>query len=86
MAVSSNFHFHQSFQNQSLRLTLVVFIPRTTIKFLLFHFQSCCELIFEGIQIFIEICTKFDCVTDPFSFRDLLPIPSCLIGTIDIWI
>ena len=67
------------------RCSNVVFILRITIEFLSFHFQSPCELYFESIQIFIKICTRSDCVTDPFTFRDLLLIPSCLIGTIDVW-
>ena len=31
-------------------------------EFLSVCFQSPCELYFESIQIFIEICTKFDCL------------------------
>ena len=53
--------------------------------FLSVCFQSPCELYFKGIQIFIEIYTKFECVKDNFSFSNLLLIPSCLINiTIDI--
>lgn len=54
-------------------------------EFLSVCFQSPCELYFKSIQIFIEICTKFECVKDHFSFSNLLLIPSCLINiTIDI--
>ena len=54
-------------------------------EFLSVCFQSPCELYFKSIQIFIEICTKFECVKDNFSFSNLLLIPSCLINiTIDI--
>ena len=54
-------------------------------EFLSVCFQSPCELYFKCIQIFIEICTKFECVKDNFSFSNLLLIPSCLINiTIDI--
>ena len=38
-------------------------------EFLSVCLQSPCELYFESIQIFIEICTKFDRVTDPFPLR-----------------
>ena len=54
-------------------------------EFLSVCFQSPCEIYFKCIQIFIEICTKFECVKDNFSFSNLLLIPSCLINiTIDI--
>ena len=54
-------------------------------EFLSVCFQSPCEIYFKSIQIFIEICTKFECVKDNFSFSNLFLIPSCLINiTIDI--
>ena len=41
--------------------------------------------ILRVFRFFIEICTKFECVKDHFSFSNLFLIPSCLINiTIDI--
>ena len=54
-------------------------------EFLSVCFQSPCELYFKSIQIFIEICTKFEYVKNHFSLSNLFLIPSCLINiTIDI--
>ena len=64
MAVFSNLHFHKSFQNQSLRLAVISYLSQER-PYNFFHFVSKLSgLIFEGIQIFIEICTKFDRVRE----------------------